>query len=254
MATRSRTKPRTTADGPLRAVAYVRLSRAKPKPGDTEVGLETQLAGCEGAIAAMGGTVVATEQDIHAGDRLDRPGLWQAIERIQSGEANALIVYALDRFGRDSVQQGVAVHAIRGAGGRLPSATENLEDGPLGDAIRSIYTVGAAIELAKNRERTNRALAARFQQTHSLKPGHRPPYGYRKIGNGAAATYDVDPAEAAIVRRIFRERAAGASIRGIVSGLVRDLVPSATGRGRWGEAMIRNVLTRAAYWTGEHEC
>src|SRR5215204_2693828 len=168
MATRTRTTPtrRPTSDEPIRAVAYVRLSKAKPKPGDTEVGLETQLAGCERAIAAMGGTVVATEKDIHAGDRLDRPGLWQAIERIQSGDANAVIVYSLDRFGRDSVQQGVAVHAIRGAGGRLLSATENLEDGPLGDAIRSIYTVGAAIELAKNRERTNRALAARFQQTH----------------------------------------------------------------------------------------
>jgi hypothetical protein len=39
MTTRTRTKPRTIADGPLRAVAYVRLSKAKPKPGDTEVGL-----------------------------------------------------------------------------------------------------------------------------------------------------------------------------------------------------------------------
>src|SRR5215216_3954508 len=119
MATRTRTKPRTNADGPLRAVAYVRLSRAKPKPGDTEVGLETQLAGCERAIAAMGGTVVATEQDIQSGDRLDRPGLWAAIDRVRSGEANAIIVYALDRFGRDQDQQGVAVVAIKQAGGRL---------------------------------------------------------------------------------------------------------------------------------------
>src|SRR5918995_2410124 len=120
MATRTRTKPRTTADGPLRAVAYVRLSKAKPKPGDTEVGLETQLAGCEGAIAALGGSVIAVEQDIHSGDRLDRPGLWRAIERVQSGDANAVIVYAVDRFGRDSVQQGVAVHAIRSPGGGPP--------------------------------------------------------------------------------------------------------------------------------------
>src|SRR5829696_1800609 len=97
---RSRTRIRTTTDAPIRAVAYVRLSKAKTKPGDTDVGLETQLAGCERAVLAMGGTIVAAEQDIHAGDRLDRPGLWQAIERIQSGEANALIVYALDRFGR----------------------------------------------------------------------------------------------------------------------------------------------------------
>src|ERR671917_34807 len=130
----------TSAHDPVRAVAYVRLSRAKTKPGDTEIGLETQLAGCERAVAAMGGTIVATEQDIQSGDRLDRPGLWAAIDRIQGGEANALIVYAVDRFGRDSVQQGVAVHAIRQAGGRLLSATENLEEGPLGDFMRSAMT------------------------------------------------------------------------------------------------------------------
>src|SRR5215204_864364 len=172
MATRTRTTPtrRPTSDEPIRAVAYVRLSKAKPKPGDTEVGLETQLAGCERAIAAMGGTVVATEQDIHAGDRLDRPGLWQAIDRIQSGEANALIVYAVDRFGRDSVQQGVAVHAIRQAGGRLLSATENLEEGPLGDFMRSVYSLAGALELQKNRERTKRALGAKFHATNKYKP------------------------------------------------------------------------------------
>src|SRR5215207_4684583 len=254
MATRTRTKSRTITNGPPRAVAYVRLSKAKSKPGDTEVGLETQLAGCERAILAMGGTIVAMEQDIQAGDRIDRPGLWRAIERIRAGEANVLIVYAIDRFGRDQVQQGVAIHSIRVAGGRLLSATENLEDGPLGDLMRSVYGFAGAVELEKNRERTNRALAARFQQTRALKPGHRPPYGYRKIGTGAAATYEADPAEAAIVRRIFQERAAGASIRSIVAGLTRDLVPSATGRGRWGEAMVRNVLTRSAYWTGEYEC
>jgi DNA invertase Pin-like site-specific DNA recombinase len=105
MATKTRTKPRATAEGPLRDVAYVRLSKAKAKPGDTEVGLDTQLAGCERAISAMGGSIIAREQDILSGDRLDRPGLWRAIERIPSGEANALIVYSLDRFGRDSVQK-----------------------------------------------------------------------------------------------------------------------------------------------------
>ena len=81
---RKRRQSRTTADEPLRAVAYVRLSRAKPKPGDTEVGLETQLAGCESAIAALGGSIIGVEQDIHSGDRFDRDGLWRAIARVQS--------------------------------------------------------------------------------------------------------------------------------------------------------------------------
>src|SRR5215207_758701 len=78
----------TNVDAPIRAIAYVRLSKAKANPGDTEVGLETQQAGCERAIAAMGGSIVAVEKDILSGDRLDRPGLWRAIERIDANEAN----------------------------------------------------------------------------------------------------------------------------------------------------------------------
>jgi DNA invertase Pin-like site-specific DNA recombinase len=60
---------------PVRAVAYVRLSKAKDNRENTEVGLGTQQAGCERAIAALGGSIVAVEQDIQSGDRLDRPGL-----------------------------------------------------------------------------------------------------------------------------------------------------------------------------------
>jgi site-specific DNA recombinase len=253
MATRTRTKLRATADSPLRAVAYVRLSKAKPKPGDTEVGLATQLTGCERAIAALGGSVVAVEQDIHSGDRLDRPGLWRAIERVQVGEANAVIVYAVDRFGRDSVQQGVAVHAIRAAGGRLLSATQNLEQGPIGEFMRSVYEFAGAIELASVRERTNRALDAKFRKAARYKPSTRPPYGYRRVGSGATATYEVEPAEAAVVRRIFTQRAAGTSLRQILLGLNADGIPSPAGR-RWAPSTLQAIMVRETYATGQHEC
>ena len=262
MRTRKRRSVQTRADEPIRAVAYVRLSKAKPddkttpieKGRNTEASLETQLAGCERHIAAQGGSVVAVEQDIQSGDRLDRPGLWRAIERIQDGEANALIVYAVDRFGRDSVQQGVAVHAIRSAGGRLLSATENLEEGPLGDFMRSAMTFAAAVELGKIRERTTRAFDAKYRQRGAYKPSVRPPYGYHKIGNGTGATYEVEPREAAIVRRIFTERAAGKSIRSILVGLNDDLIPTPSGRGRWGTHTVDTILAREVYATGKHEC
>ena len=52
------------AEEPTRAVIYVRLSRAKTGDSradadrNTEVGLETQRAGCDRVIAARGGTVI----------------------------------------------------------------------------------------------------------------------------------------------------------------------------------------------------
>jgi DNA invertase Pin-like site-specific DNA recombinase len=177
-------------DAPVQAVAYLRLSRKKKGTGDTEASLDTQAASCQRAIAALGGTIVATEQDVVSGDRLDRPGLWNAIDRITTGEANAIIVHSLDRFGRDQDQQGVAYVAIKRAEGRLLSATENLDAGPIGDFLRSAYSLAGALELAKIRERTNRAFAAKFAAPQKYKPGgvRGVFYGYAKIGNGAAAT------------------------------------------------------------------
>jgi site-specific DNA recombinase len=256
----SRKRRMNRAEEPMRAVIYVRLSRAKTGDSradadrNTEVGLDTQRAGCDRVIAARGGTVVAVMQDVQSGDRLDRPGLWDAIARIKSGDANTVIVYALDRLGRDQVQQGVVIHELRRAGGTLLSATEDLQTGPLGDFMRSAATFAAAVELEKARERVNRALDAKFKTAARYKPSARPPYGYRKVGVKAATTHEIEPAEAAIVRRIFTERAGGASVRHIVDGLRADGIPSATGHGAWGTALISAILRREVYATGEHEC
>ena len=248
------------ADVPIRAVAYLRLSKAKT--GDTrataerstEVGLETQRVGCERHVAALGGTIVATEHDVAAGDRLDnRTGLFRAIEAIESGVANTLIVYSLERLSRDAMQQSAIVQALRRAGGHLLSATETVEDGPLGDLMRAVYAFGGAYELAKTRERVNRALDAKFRLSKRYRPAGRPPYGYRRIGSGEAARYEIDPAESLIVRRIFAERAAGASVRAIITGLRADGVPTPAGRGQWGTHSVMSILGRPVYWTGQHE-
>src|SRR5687767_12665458 len=97
-----------TVQEPIRAVVYTRLSRAKTgetrakADRNTEASLETQRAGCERAIAALGGTIIAAEHDVSAGDRIDnRSGLFRAVERIESGEANTLMVYSLERLSRD---------------------------------------------------------------------------------------------------------------------------------------------------------
>lgn len=261
MVRRTRRKPVSETD-PIRAVIYTRLSKAKT--GDTrdtaerntEASLETQRAGCERQIAALGGVVVGTETDTAAGDRLDnRAGLFRAIDRIRSGDANTLIVHSLERFSRDPMQQGAVTYMVRQAGGRLLSATETIQNsGPLGDAVNILLGVSGAIELARIRERTNRAFDAKFRQTERYKPSHRPPYGYRKIGSGAMATYEIDPTESLIVRRIYDERAAGKSLRVIATGLNADSIATPTGRGTWGASTLVRILDRPVYVTGEHEC
>lgn len=168
MTRKRKTQPAARADAPPRAVVYTRLSRSKSGTDRadaerrTEATLQTQQAGCERHIAALGGVVVALEHDVASGDRLDvRHGLFRALERIASGEADTLIVYALDRLSRDSVQQAGIVQELRKHDAALLSATETVEDGPFGDLMRAVYAFGAALEIAKGRERINRSLHAR---------------------------------------------------------------------------------------------
>ena len=232
-----------------RVAIVTRLSRS----GRDEVSHETQETGCRRKVEAMGGLVAAVFRDTVSGDRLDRDGLWRAVDLIRAGEANLLMTYSVDRLGRDQVQQAVIVHEVRRAGGDYASATEDLASGPLGDFLRSTYAFAAEVELAKTRERTNRALDARFRQPRRYKPGKRPPYGYARLGDGGLAANAEHPAEAGIVRRVFGEAAAGVSRRAIANRLNDDGVPTPTGKGRWGTTVVVTILSRETYWTGRHE-
>ena len=204
------------------STAFLRCQTGRPRRwrGKTPRSVSIRNAlGVSGPSRRLGGSVVAIEQDVIAGDRLDRPGLWRSIDRVRAGEANAVIVHSLDRFGRDQNQQGVAVIEIRRAGGRLLSATERLDEGPMGDFMRTVYGLASALELGRIRERTNRGFDAKFRQTKRYKAAQRPPYGYRRISSGRDAGYEIDPIESHIVRRMFTERAAAKSIRTILMGL-----------------------------------
>ena len=75
----------------------------------------------------------------------------------------------------------------------------------------------------------------------------RRPYGYRWQRNENDVRVIVpDPAEAAIVRRIFAEYLAGRSQLAIARALIRDAVPTHRG-GEWHQATVRLILSRPLY-------
>src|SRR5262245_24330579 len=115
---------------PVRRVVIVtRMSDDEP---DNAVNHGTQEAGCRRHAAAIGAAVAAVFRDNICGDRLDRPGLRLALDMLRAGEADILLVYALDRFSRNQVQQAIIVSEVRRAGGEVISATEDVGAGPLG--------------------------------------------------------------------------------------------------------------------------
>lgn len=68
--------------------------------------------------------------------------------------------------------------------------------------------------------------------------------GYRKGEDGQP---EIVPEEAAIVRRIFSRYLMGQSVRQICKELTRDGVKTATGKDRWYDSVIQNMLQNERY-------
>jgi site-specific DNA recombinase len=252
---KSKATRRLKADpkAPPRAVAYLRLSGEKEEGSDTEESLEAQEDYCRRKIAELGGLVIAVESDIARGNTR-RLGVERAKERIRSGECDSVIVWRYDRLARGQLQI-VYEYEIKELGGRLISATEKeRQEGRVGrfEGFMDSETSGSYSE--ETAKKVNDAFAAKFPGKGRYKVGSRPPYGYRQTGAGKEATYDINPAEAEVVKRIYQERARGASIRTIYTGLNADHVPTPSGRGKWGTKTVHEILRRPTYATGQHEC
>ncbi|NBT25764.1 MAG: hypothetical protein EBT09_04260 [Actinobacteria bacterium] len=75
-----------------------------------------------------------------------------------------------------------------------------------------------------------------------------------ECGSGLSPLFPVEArsvivgAEAAVVRRIIRERAAGTACHVVAAGLQADGVPSPSGMGRWTASRVSGIATNPACW------
>jgi site-specific DNA recombinase len=89
-------------------------------------------------------------------------------------------------------------------------------------------------------DKTRRGLRGRVEQGRS---GGGLCYGYRIVQNGERGGREIHQAEAAMVRRIFADFAAGKSPRRIAAELNREGIPGPGGR-PWGDTTIRGHALR----------
>lgn len=103
----ARRRRRTTKklEGPLRAVSYRRVSTREQ--GSTEHGLDAQARAIKEAVERRGWVEVADHSDVSTGKRTNgRHGLQEALERLENGEADVLVVAKLDRLSRSLTDFG----------------------------------------------------------------------------------------------------------------------------------------------------
>lgn len=167
---------------------------------------------------------------------------------------DAIIVHSLSRFFRDMIEFGLYERRLKKHGVVLFSMTQQTSDDPAGEMARRIFSLFDEYQSKENGKHTLRAMKENARQGYFN--GSTPPYGYRKVeldiqGNkGKKKRLELDPAEAAIVNKIFQLHINGhqgqqLGVRGIAAYLNdRDM----TMRGnRWRKTFVHDLLTNRLY-------
>ena len=164
------------------------------------------------------------------------------MEFIRARRVDIVLTESLDRLSRDAEHLPAFYKLASFCGTRIVT----LVDGPVGDVQIGVKAMMGALYLKDLAQKTKRGLEGRIRAGRSSGTA---PYGYNVLrrladnGEPERGLREIDPTEAAIVRRIFREYISGASPRRIAKGLNAAGIPGPAG-GIWYDASIRGHADR----------
>jgi site-specific DNA recombinase len=232
----------------VRAALYARVSTERQADRGT---IGSQLALLREHIATAGDELVGEYvDDGQSGARLARPGLDALRDAAEAGLVERVWVLSPDRLARAYAYQVLVLDELDrfGVTVAFTDSPGLAADDPQATLLTQVQGVIAEYEKAKIAERYRRGklFRARAGEVVTWKAS----YGYRRIPRGAAtgaAHHEAYEPEAAVVRRIFTDRAAGITVREICRRLNADAIPSPTGKPTWGHSTICRLLRNEAY-------
>jgi len=171
-----------------------------------------------------------------SGASLLRPGIQELIADAQAGRFDIILTESIDRLSRDQEDIAGLYKRMRFAGVKIVT----LSEGDVSELHIGLKGTMGALYLKDLADKTRRGLRGRIELG---KAGGGNSYGYEVIkrldenGEPLHGDRSVNESEAAIVRRIFRDYAAGKSSRAIAWQLNEEKIPGPLGR-EWGPSTI----------------
>lgn len=219
---------------------YIRVSRRRGREGPGYISPDVQREAIQRWADYRGIEIVAWHDDEdESGGTQQRPGLREAMARVEAGETDGIACWRLNRFARNVMGAIEDVKRVQAAGGVLAFVEEDIDPtGPFGEFILTILLAVATLE------RENIVAGWKTATTRATKRGAKigpTPYGYRR---GKDGILEPDPVQAPIVTEAFRL----AAQEGFEAGLAYVLEH---GKGhRWTATTFRRLL-RARSYLGE---
>ena len=232
----------------MKAAIYARVSTERQAERCT---IGSQVEALRADVTAAGDELAGEYcDDGCSGARLDRPGLDALRDAAEAGLFEVVYCLSADRLARAYAYQVLILDELArfGVSVRFTDAPGLDEHDPQARLLTQVQGVIAEYERAKIGERYRRGKLFRSRAGEVIS--WKAPYGYRRVARGPdrPAHLEIFEPEAAIVRRIFAERAAGTTIRQICRQLNADAVPTPTGsRSVWGTSTLGRILGNEAY-------
>lgn len=214
----------------------IRVSRVRGRSGDSFISPDVQRQQINGWAAMRRAEIIAWHEDLdESGSKADRPGLVKAIERIEQGATDGIVVAKLDRFFRSLPLALEAIKRIDAAGGEVISVADGVDPGtPIGRMMRQFLLSIAEWQFAVAQE--NWLIAReRAVMGRGVHIASKTPTGYMRRENGVLEPH---PDHGGVISEAFALRAAG--------GSWRDLCDLLNARGVVGPYEARQWTTRAA--------
>lgn len=213
-----------TGNRPLRIIGYVRVSTEEQ--ADSRAGLEAQIAAITDAARLRGAILAGIIEDAAVSGGIpweERPGLSQAIQRIEAGEADTLAIARIDRLSRSLLDFASLLERSRRKHWNVLALDAQVDTGtPSGELLVSVLASFSVFERRLIGARTKDAMAAKKAQ------------GFHVGGRSTLAT--------TTAVRIHSERRKGRTLAAIVEGLNRDGIATGKGGKRWYPSSVAAVL------------
>jgi site-specific DNA recombinase len=242
----------STATAPVPVIGYIRVSMMH----EEAISPDLQRTAIEDWARRRGRKVIDWAEDLDKTGRDFQRKIMKQIERIEAREAREIAVWKYSRFGRNRHGCAVNLARIEAAGGRLQSATEEVDaKTAVGKLTRGMLMEIAAFESDRAGEQWGEARAHRLAA--GLHDVGRAKFGYTRLGripdperpgrtrrdleDRQGERYVPDPVTGPVLNGIYLAYTAGQTFNGIARQLNLAGTFNTYGR-RWSWDTVRDVL------------
>lgn len=235
-----------------KAAIYARLSTEAQNPRSCE----DQLDLCRCYADAHGFTIVATFEDRakSGADAVNRDGYQALLAAARSARPpfDVILAESTDRLWRDMAEQQSTLRRLRLKGIEVIAVSQGIASRSKGaDTQLAVSGLVSQLWIDAIRAKTHRGLEA--LALRGISTGGRT-FSYKTIAADGGKAIAIDEAEAAIVRRIWKDYSEGRSLLLIAHRLNAERVPfptKATKRGParkgWSNVTVRFILRNERY-------